>query len=65
MLADTLTEAQARAGLIVVTRGSATYLSNARSVPYVDTYRQSSAVIETPAERMQRAAAHEAKGPKR
>lgn len=62
MLAKTLTEAQNRGGLVVVSQGeNATYLSSARLVPYAEMYQGRTAIIETPAERLQRAGEDEAR----
>jgi len=62
MDAKTLTESQAEAVLIVVYRGTNTaHLSSAREVPYVEIYRQSTGLIETPIERIQKAAEDEAR----
>jgi len=62
MLAKTLTEAQAQGGLVVVgPRATSSYLSSGRSVPYFEIYRERTALLETPAERIQRAGEDEAK----
>jgi hypothetical protein len=56
-----LTEANRRNGVIVVVESaSGSSMSNARRIPYVEQYRQSNAVVETPAQRIQRAADEEA-----
>ena len=62
MNGKTLTESQAEAGLIVIYRGANTaHLSSAREIPYVEIYRQSTGLIETPIERIQKAAQDEAR----
>lgn len=62
MRTKTLTEAQAEAGVIVVYRGVNTaHLSSAREIPYAEIYQQSTGLIETPIERIQRAAEDEAR----
>jgi hypothetical protein len=58
----TLTEAHAAGGIIEIYQGAnATYLSNAREVPYAEIYRDRSGVIETPVQRLQRAGQDEAR----
>jgi hypothetical protein len=55
-----LTEARRRSGAIIrIDRTGASY-SNARQIPYAETYRLSTALQETPLERLQRAAEDEA-----
>jgi hypothetical protein len=59
---ETLTEAVAQAGLIVIRRTvNASNLSTAREIPYSEIYRQSTGLIESPVERLQRAADDEAR----
>lgn len=56
----TLTEAQAASGIIELSRGVNTaHLSNAREVPYAEIYRERTAIMESPIERIQRAAEDE------
>ena len=52
-LADTLTEAQARSHVSYRALGLPGIETNVRQVPYVEIYRDSSAVRETPADRLQ------------
>jgi hypothetical protein len=64
MKAMTLTDAHARSRLILVSRATnLTYSSNSRNIPYVEMYRERTAVIETPAENLQKAADDDAKRP--
>jgi hypothetical protein len=56
-----LTEASRRSGVVLVVEGAAgSSMSNARKVPYAELYRQSNAIRETPAQRIQRAAEEDA-----
>ncbi len=62
MLPKTLTEAQAAGGIVQVCHEiTASHLSNSGSVPYSEFYRQHTAIIETPIERIQRAGEDEAR----
>jgi hypothetical protein len=62
MVASTLTEAQAEAGLVVISSVvNAAHLSSSRQVPYAELYRERTGVIETPIEHIQRAAEDQAK----
>ena len=62
MLPKTLTEAQAAGGLVLISHGAnVSQLSNSRFVPYAESYRQHTAIIETPIERIQQAAEDEAR----
>jgi hypothetical protein len=55
-----LTEAQAAGGIVEIRpRINGAHLSNAREVPYAEIYRDSTGLIETPIERIQRAAEDE------
>jgi hypothetical protein len=54
-LPGSLTEAQARSRTRVTIARTEASESNARAVPYADYYRDRSAVMETPTERLQRA----------
>jgi hypothetical protein len=56
---NTITEAQSRSGLVVISAGR--NASNARTVPYVERYRQATALMISPAEYRQEAAEHEGK----
>lgn len=56
---DSLTEAQALGGYSVVVIGSYRTQSNSRVVPYAETYRGRSSMMETPAQHLQRAAEEE------
>lgn len=55
----TLTEAQARSGLLVVLLDRGGTHSNFRQVPYAEEYRAATSVIESPVERIQQAAQDE------
>lgn len=55
-----LTEARRLSGAsVMIERINASY-SNTRMVPYAETYRLSTGIVETPVERLQRAAEDEA-----
>lgn len=55
-LPDTLTEAQALSQLRIIQAGRNTSQQSGRQIPYEELYRGSNAVMETPVERIQRAA---------
>lgn len=55
-----LTELGQRSGVVRVEHAANSSTSNARQIPYAERYRQSNAVLETPAQRLQRAAIEEA-----
>ncbi len=55
-----LTEAQRQSGATVMIERVDASLSNARHVPYAESYRLTTGVHETPVERLQRAAEDEA-----
>lgn len=55
----TLTEAQERSGFSLVILGGYRTQSNARFVPYAEIYRGGSSLMETPAQRLQKAAEDE------
>lgn len=58
----TLTDATRRNGLLVMTHGvNSAHLSSSRSIPYSEIYSLQTGMMETPAERLQRAAEDEAK----
>jgi hypothetical protein len=62
MLPKTTTEAQAAGGVVLIAQGAnATQLSNSRYIPYSEFYRERTAVIETPIERIQLASEDEAR----
>jgi hypothetical protein len=62
MPTTTLTEALAAGRIVEMCRlENAAHLSNARQIPYAEIYRERSGLIETPIERIQRAAEDEAK----
>jgi hypothetical protein len=58
-----LTEAQAAGGIVAIYGGLnvAACLSNAREIPYAEIYRERTSLIETPIQRLQRAAEDEAR----
>jgi len=58
----TLTEAQAAGGVVEI-RGvvNAAHVSNAREIPYAEIYRERTSLLETPIQRLQRAADDEAR----
>ena len=58
----TFTEAAYRSGMgIVSTLIDGTYFSNSRLIPYRELYRDRTALIESPADHLQRAAEDEAR----
>ena len=59
----TLTDAQRKSGLLVISReqNSAYQQSSSRSIPYVEIYSQRTGTMETPAEHLQRAGEDEAR----
>ena len=62
MLPKTLTEAASLSGPGVFRLGAQSLtVSNARSVPYAEVYREQTALTETPVQRIQRAALDEAR----
>ena len=58
-LPATLTEAQSRNGFLMVTLGLGSNYSSGRHIPYAERYRASTGLMETPIERLQRAAEDE------
>jgi hypothetical protein len=60
-MAETFTEAQANAGILLVRIDSSGRSTNYRTVPYAEEYRARSGVSQTPVERIQEAARDEEK----
>ena len=62
MADKTLTTASRKSGLLMMAEGeNSACLSNARSIPYSEIYSQRTGMMETPVERLQRAAEDETK----
>lgn len=59
MESKSLTQAQTESGIVLVFGDAESTCSTFRHLPYSEIYRQASGVMETPAQRIQRAAADE------